>query len=258
MSSGEQQKSALSAEHARLAEGSAAAAGGDWKLVGPYVAERAWGTVREDYSADGDAWRYFPFDHARSRAYRWSEDGLAGLCDRGQHLCFALAFWNGRDPMLKERIFGLSGPEGNHGEDAKEYWWYLDATPTASWLSWRYHYPQAEFPYARLREENARRTRDDPEFELLDTGIFDGDRYWQITADYAKAAPDDICIRIAARNMGPEPAELHLLPTLWFRNRWSWDDDAPKPEIRDEFERRGLGRHRRGGEARRMEACRRA
>ncbi len=239
MSGGEQQKAASSAEHARLAEGSAAAAGGDWKLIGPYLAERAWGTVREDYSADGDAWRYFPFDHARSRAYRWSEDGLAGLCDRGQRLCFALSFWNGRDPILKERIFGLSGPEGNHGEDAKEYWWYLDATPTASWLSWRYHYPQAEFPYERLRQENASRTRDDPEFELLDTGIFDGDRYWQITADYAKAAPDDILIRILARNMGPEPADLHVLPTLWFRNRWSWEDGARKPVIRDASDETG-------------------
>ena len=229
--SGEQQQAARSAEHARLAEGSAGAAA-DWKFIGPYLAERAWGTVREDYSADGDAWRYFPFDHARSRAYRWSEDGLAGLCDREQRLCFALSFWNGRDPILKERIFGLSGPEGNHGEDAKEYWWSLDATPTASWLRWRYHYPQAEFPYARLRQENARRTRDEPEFELVDTNAFDGDRYWQITADYAKAAPDDVLIRIAARNAGPEPAELHILPTLWFRNRWSWDDGVPRPVIR--------------------------
>ena len=231
MSGGDQQKQAGSAEHARLAEGSAAAAGGDWKLIGPYMADRAWGTVREDYSSDGDAWRYFPFDHARSRAYRWSEDGLAGLCDRGQRLCFALSFWNGRDPILKERVFGLSGPEGNHGEDAKEYWWQLDATPTASWLSWRYHYPQAEFPYARLREENARRTRDDPEFELLDTGIFDGDRYWQITADYAKSAPDDVLIRITARNAGPDSANLDILPTLWFRNRWSWEDGVAKPVI---------------------------
>ena len=228
----EQQKKARSAEHARLAEGSDGGAG-EWKLIGPYLAERAWGTVREDYSADGDAWRYFPFDHARSRAYRWSEDGLGGLCDREQRLCFALSFWNGRDPILKERIFGLSGPEGNHGEDAKEYWWCLDATPTASWLRWRYHYPQAEFPYAHLREENARRTRDEAEFELLDTGVFDGDRYWQITADYAKAAPDDVLIRIAARNAGQEPAELHILPTLWFRNRWSWEDGIPKPAIRD-------------------------
>ena len=191
MSSDNQQKVPLSAEHARLAEGSAAAAGGDWKLIGPYLAERAWGTVREDYSADGDAWRYFPFDHALSRAYRWSEDGLAGLSDREQRLCFALPFWNGRDPILKERIFGLSGPEGNHGEDAKEYWWCLDATPTYSWLRWRYHYPQAEFPYERLRQENAKRTREQPEFELLDSGAFDGDRYWQITAEYAKAEFDE-------------------------------------------------------------------
>jgi len=233
MSSDNQQKVPLSAEHARLAEGSAAAAGGDWKLIGPYVADRAWGTVREDYSADGDAWRYFPFDDARSRAFRWSEDGLAGLCDREQRLCFALSFWNGRDPILKERIFGLSGPEGNHGEDAKEYWWSLDATPTYSWMRWRYHYPQAEFPYARLRQENANRSRDQPEFELLDTDVFDQDRYWQITADYAKAAPDDVLIRITARNAGPEPAELHILPTLWFRNRWSWDDSVPKPVIHD-------------------------
>jgi hypothetical protein len=189
--------------------------------------------VREDYSADGDAWRYFPFDQAHSRAYRWSEDGLAGLCDREQRLCFALSFWNGRDPILKERIFGLSGPEGNHGEDAKEYWWSLDATPTYSWLRWRYHYPQAEFPYERLRLESAKRTRNQPEFELLDTGVFDGDRYWEITADYAKAAPDDVLIRITARNTGPEPAEIHILPTLWFRNVWSWQDGVPKPVIRD-------------------------
>ena len=232
MSGGERQKAARSAEHARLAETPTGAAD-DWKFFGPYLAARAWGTVREDYSADGDAWRYFPFDHGRSRAYRWSEDGLAGLCDREQNLCFALSFWNGRDPILKERIFGLSGPEGNHGEDAKEYWWYLDATPTASWLRWRYHYPQAEFPYARLREEGARRTRDDPEFELLDTGVFEGDRFWQITADYAKAAPDDVSIRIAARNGGPDSAELHILPTLWFRNRWSWQDGVAKPSLRD-------------------------
>ena len=240
MSDGAQQGSTRSAEHARLAEQSLDAVT-DWKLIGPYVSERAWGTVREDYSADGDAWRYFPFDHARSRAYRWSEDGLAGLCDREQRLCFALSFWNGRDPILKERIFGLSGPEGNHGEDAKEYWWRLDATPTASWLRWRYHYPQAEFPYAQLRQENARRTRDEPEFELIDTNAFDGDRYWQITVDYAKAAPDDICIRIAARNAGQEQAELHILPTLWFRNRWSWEDGVPRPTIR------GTSEEMRGG-----------
>jgi len=222
---------ARSAEHARLAEAPAGTPG-EWKAIGPYVSERAWGTVREDYSADGKAWQYFPYEHARSRSYRWSEDGLAGLCDLEQRLCFALTFWNGRDPFLKERIFGLGGPEGNHGEDAKEYWWYVDATPTASWLRWRYHYPQAEFPYARLREENARRGRDQPELELVDTGVFDGDRYWQITADYAKAAPRDVCLRIGVRNAGPAPAELHVLPTLWFRNRWSWEAGIPRPVIR--------------------------
>jgi hypothetical protein len=220
-----------SAEHERLAEASVDYPS-QWKSIGPYVSERAWGTVREDYSPDGDAWNYFTYEHARSRAYRWSEDGLAGICDLNQHLCFAMAFWNGRDPFLKERLFGLSGPEGNHGEDAKEYWWYVDATPTASWLSWRYHYPQSEFPYQRLREENARRGRQDPEFELIDTGVFDSDRYWQIDVDYAKAAPQDICVRVQIRNAGSEAAELHVLPTLWFRNRWSWGDDDPRPSIR--------------------------
>jgi hypothetical protein len=220
-----------SAEHARLADSSPDVAG-DWKEIGPYISERAWGTVREDYSADGQVWKYFPYEHARSRAYRWNEDGLAGLCDRSQRLCFALSFWNGRDPFLKERIFGLGGPEGNHGEDAKEYWWYIDATPTSSWLRWRYHYPQAEFPYALLRQENARRNKDEPEFELVDTGVFDGDRYWQITADCAKASPHDICLRISVRNAGPDPAELHVLPTLWFRNRWSWEAGVPRPMIR--------------------------
>jgi hypothetical protein len=220
-----------STEHARL-EDSSPDTPGNWKAIGPYLSERAWGTVREDYSADGEAWQYFPYEHARSRAYRWNEDGLAGLCDRDQRLCFALAFWNGRDPFLKERIFGLSGPEGNHGEDAKEYWWYIDATPTSSWLRWRYYYPQAEFPYAMLRQENAKRTRDEPEFELVDTGIFEADRYWQITADYAKSAPDDLSARIELRNAGPDPAELHILPTLWFRDRWSWEAGVKRPMIR--------------------------
>ncbi len=168
------------------------------------------------------------------RAYRWNEDGLAGVCDVDQRLCLALAFWNGRDPFLKERIFGLTGREGNHGEDAKEYWWYVDATPTASWLRWRYHYPQAEFPYARLREENARRGKGDREFELVDTGIFDDGRYWQIEAEYAKAAPRDLCLRLRIRNAGPEAAELHVLPTLWFRNCWSWEEGSSSPEIRAE------------------------
>jgi len=220
-----------SAEHARL-DDSSPDSPGNWKAIGPYVSERAWGTVREDYSADGEAWQYFPYEQARSRAYRWNEDGLAGLCDRAQRMCFALAFWNGRDPFLKERIFGLSGPEGNHGEDAKEYWWYTDATPTSSWLRWRYYYPHAEFPYAQLRQENAKRTKDEPEFELIDTGIFDGDRYWQITADYAKNAPDDVSVRIELRNAGPDPTELHVLPTLWFRNRWSWEAGIKRPMIR--------------------------
>jgi hypothetical protein len=219
----------MSAERDRLNEDPGGSS--PWRRWGPYVSERAWGTVREDYSADGNAWDFFPHDHARSRAYRWNEDGLAGICDDRQYLCFALALWNGRDPILKERAFGLSGPQGNHGEDVKEYWWYLDSTPTHSWMRWRYMYPQAEFPYDRLVEENRRRTKDQPEFELLDTGIFDGGRYWEITADYAKAAPEDLLTRITARNAGPDPATLHLLPTLWFRNTWSWEAGVPRPEI---------------------------
>src|SRR4030095_6500946 len=183
---------------------------GHWNRWGPFLSERAWGTVREDYSADGRAWEYFPYEHARSRAYRWNEDGLAGICDLEAHLCLALAFWNGRDPCLKERIFGLGGREGNHAEDAKEYWWYVDATPTASWLRWRYHYPQAQGAHARRGKENAKRGKQDREFELVDTGIFDGDRYWQIEADYAKAAPRDLCLRPRLRDAGPEPAQLHV------------------------------------------------
>ena len=213
------------AERDRLAHRSA------WLRWGPYLAERAWGTVREDYSEDGDAWSYFGHDQARSRAYRWSEDGLGGICDEFQHLCLAFAFWNGRDPALKERIFGLTGDQGNHGEDAKEYWWYLDSTPTHSWMRWRYVYPHAEFPYQRLIEENRRRSRQDPEFELLDTGIFDQDRYWDIVVDYAKAAPDDWCIRLRVRNSGPEEATLDVLPTIWFRNTWSWDPGASRPSL---------------------------
>jgi hypothetical protein len=193
-----------------------------WKRWGPYVSERAWGTVREDYSANGDAWGSFPHDHARSRAFRWSEDGLGALCDDEQRLCLAFAFWNERDPIMKERIFGLDGHEGNHGEDAKEYWWYLDSTPTHSWMRWRYAYPQAEFPYQQLLDENRRRGRFDAEYELLDTGIFDQDRYFEITVDYAKADVDDICLRVSIRNAGPDAAPLHVLPTLYFRNTWSW------------------------------------
>src|SRR5262245_42421279 len=203
-----------------------------WKRWGPYVSERAWGTVREDYSEGGLAWDYFPHEHARSRAYRWSEDGLAGICDRHQRLCFALALWNGRDPILKERLFGLTGSEGNHGEDVKEYYFYLDSTPTHSYMKYLYKYPQSEFPYARLVEENRRRGRDALEFELINTGVFDADRYFGVFVEYAKASPDDILIRIEAINRGPEAAELHLLPTLWFRNTWSWNPESERPWLR--------------------------
>ena len=203
-----------------------------WRRWGPYLAERGWGTVREDYSVDGSAWTFFPHDHARSRAYRWSEDGLAGLCDSDQRLCLAFAFWNGRDPILKERLFGLTGPQGNHGEDAKECWWFADATPSHSYLAWRYVYPQVAFPYERLVDENARRGRGDPEFELLDTGVFDGDRYWDVLVEYAKASPDDICVRVEARNAGPDEATLDVLPTLWFRNTWTWSPGSARPALR--------------------------
>jgi hypothetical protein len=209
-----------SAERGRLAAADAGTA--PWRAWGPYVAERAWGTVREDYSADGDAWGSFPHEHARSRTYRWNEDGMAAVCDADQTWCLGLALWNGADPILKERMFGLTGPEGNHGEDVKEYWWYVDSTPTHSWMSWRYHYPQAEFPYDALVAENARRDHTEPEFELADTGIFAGDRYWAVTVDYAKAAPDDLCMLITVHNRGPDTATLHVLPTLWFRNTWAW------------------------------------
>jgi len=188
--------------------------------------------VREDYSPDGDAWNFFPHDHARSRSYRWNEDGLAGICDDRQTLCLAFAFWNGRDPILKERLFGLTGPEGNHGEDVKEYWWFLDSTPTHSWLRWRYMYPQAEFPYSQLVSENARRSKQEPELELLDTGAFEADNYWEITVDYAKAAPEEIYVRLTARNHGPAAAELQVLPSLWFRNTWSWSPGAIRPQLR--------------------------
>ncbi|MDX6410280.1 MAG: hypothetical protein QOE13_3351, partial [Gaiellaceae bacterium] len=214
------------AERDRLAD---TAAG--WKRWGPYLSERAWGTVREDYSAGGDAWDSFPHDHASSRTYRWNEDGLGGICDSAQHLCLAFAFWNGRDPILKERIFGLTGNEGNHGEDAKEYWWYVDSTPTHSWMRWRYLYPQAEFPYADLLAENRRRDKFTAEYELVDTGVLDGDRYWDITADYAKAGPDDLCLRLSVRNAGPDDATIDVLPTLWFRNTWSWGIDDRRPVL---------------------------
>ena len=204
----------------------------NWRLWGPYLSERAWGTVREDYSADGDAWGNSPHGHARSRAYRWSEDGLGGICDEKQRLCFALALWNGKDEILKERAFGLTGPQGNRGEDVKEYYFYRDATPSHSFLRYLYKYPQAAFPYKALLEENARRGRFDAPFNLIDTGVFEQDRYFDVEVFYAKASPDEIHIRIIASNRGPDTAELHLLPTLWFRNTWSWGDGSPKPSIR--------------------------
>jgi hypothetical protein len=195
-----------------------------WKRWGPYLSERAWGTVREDYSPEGDAWDFFPHDHARSRAYRWNEDGIAGISDRRQFVCFAVALWNERDPILKERLFGLSGTEGNHGEDVKEYYFYLDSTPTHSYMKYLYKYPQAAFPYARLVRENRRRSKSEPEYELLDTGVFDEERYFDVFVEYAKGDVEDILIKITVANRGPESAPLHLLPTIWFRNTWSWDN----------------------------------
>src|SRR5256885_9532671 len=226
-----------------------------WKRWGPYVSERAWGTVREDYSATGEAWEHFSHDQARSRAFRWSEDGLAAVCDDRQLLCLGFAFWNGRDPILKERIFGLTGNEGNHGEDAKEYWWYLDSTPTHSFLRWRWLYPQAEFPYGDLAAENGRRGRLDPEYELLDTGVLDDDRYFDVEGTYAKAAPDDLCVVVSVRNAGPREATIEGLPTLGFRNTWSWGLDDYRPVItakdgRLVAEHRALGRVTLAGDGR--------
>lgn len=203
-----------------------------WKRWGPYLSERAWGTVREDYSPFGTAWEYFPHDHARSRAYRWNDDGIAGISDRHQYICFALSLWNGRDPILKERIFGLTGNEGNHGEDVKEYYYYLDSTPTHSYMEFLYKYPQAEFPYSRLVDENRRRGRRDLEFELIDTSVFDENRYFDVFVDYAKSDQETLLIRIRAVNHGPEEAELHLLPTIWFRNTWSTGLDIRRPGMR--------------------------
>ncbi|MGQ0571745.1 MAG: MGH1-like glycoside hydrolase domain-containing protein [Armatimonadota bacterium] len=204
-----------------------------WYRWGPYLSERQWGTVREDYSPSGTAWDSFPHDHARSRAYRWGEDGILGICDNRALLCFALALWNEADPILKERLFGLTGPEGNHGEDVKEYYFFLDSTPTHSYMKGLYKYPQRAFPYGDLVRENRRRGKSDPEYELIDTGIFGDNRYFDVTVEYAKADPTDILIRIAATNRGPDPAPLHLLPTLWFRNTWSWVRDGRRPELRE-------------------------
>ncbi|HET8540329.1 MAG TPA: glucosidase [Anaeromyxobacter sp.] len=221
---------AATAEHERLAE--AREKGVAWRRWGPYLSERQWGTVREDYSASGDAWSYFSHDQARSRAYRWGEDGLAGLSDDRQRLCFALALWNGADPILKERLFGLTNVEGNHGEDVKEYYFYVDSTPTHSYMRWLYKYPQRAYPYADLVETNRRRTRLDLEYELLDTGVFAGDRYFDVQVEYAKASPEDVLVRITITNRGPERARIDVLPTLWFRNTWSWGEGEARPSIR--------------------------
>jgi hypothetical protein len=222
---------AMTAEEIRLAESRERKK--HWKRWGPYLSERAWGTVREDYSEHGTAWDYFPHDHARSRAYRWNEDGIAGISDRHQVLCFAVALWNRRDPILKERLFGLTGQEGNHGEDVKELYYYVDSTPTHSYMKYLYKYPQAEFPYGKLVEENRRRGRSGREYELLDTGVFDDDRYFDVFVEYAKADVEDICIRIEVANRGPDEAEVDVLPTLWFRNTWSWNGDGRRPSLRE-------------------------
>src|SRR5271165_3396189 len=203
-----------------------------WRTWGPYLSERAWGTVREDYSEHGTAWDYVAHDHARSKAYRWNEDGIAGISDRHQKICFAIALWNGRDPILKERLFGLTGNEGNHGEDCKECYFYLDSTPTHSYMKYLYKYPQAAFPYQQLIDENRNRGRGAREFELIDTGVFKENRYFDVFVEYAKAATDDILIKITVANRGPEAAELCVLPTIWFRNTWSWGRTPHNPRLK--------------------------
>ena len=222
----------MTAEHERLEQDRLRTV--YWKRWGPYLSERAWGTVREDYSANGTAWDYLPHDQARSKAYRWGEDGIAGICDRHQYICFALALWNGRDPILKERLFGLTGEEGNHGEDVKEYYYYLDNTPTHGYMKYLYKYPQAAYPYDQLVVVNRQRGRSDPEYELIDTGVFDNDRYFDVFVEYAKASPEDILARITVINRAPEAAELDLLPTLWFRNTWSWQANSPRPLLQQD------------------------
>src|ERR1043165_9464698 len=219
----------MTAEEQRLMEASDRTA--HWKRWGPYLSERAWGTVREDYSAYGTAWDYLPHDHARSKAYRWNEDGIGGVSDRQQLVCFAVALWNEHDPILKERLFGLAGPEGNHGEDVKEYYFYLDSTPTHSYMKHLSKYPQDEFPYGDLVNENRRRGRDAPEYELMDTGVFDDNRYFDVLVEYAKAEAEDILVRIQVTNRASQHAHLQLLPTIWFRNRWSWGYGNPRPVI---------------------------
>ncbi len=224
------------AEHRRLAEATGRAEddlfnANPWYEWGPYLSERAWGTVREDYSDNGDAWRSFPHDHARSRSYRWNEDGMAGLSDIRHELCLGLSLWNGVDPILKERMFGLTGPEGNHGEDVKEYWWFVDGLPSHAWLRWRYHYPQAAYPYQQLIDENARRSKEEREYELLDTGVFEDDRYWAVEVTYAKVSPTEVLASITVENRGPDEATIDVLPTLWFRNRWRWYANQPVPVL---------------------------
>src|SRR3954467_12122571 len=219
------------AERARLAEAKTGEA--PWYRWGPYLSERQWGTVREDYSPGGTAWDYFSHDHARSRVYRWGEDGLLGICDQYCRLCFSLALWNGSDPILKERLFGLTNEEGNHGEDVKECYYFLDNTPTHSYMAALYKYPQRAFPYGELVEENRRRGRGAPEYDLLDTGIFAENRYFDVLVEYAKAAPDDIYMRISVTNRGPDAAPLHVLPTLWCRNTWAWGRDDRRPLLWD-------------------------
>ena len=219
----------MTPEHVRLQEARDRSV--PWKKWGPYLSERQWGTVREDYSASGLAWDYFPHDQARSRAYRWGEDGLAGFSDDKQRLCFAIALWNGKDPILKERLFGLTNSEGNHGEDVKEYYFYLDSTPTHSYMKYLYKYPQRAYPYNQLVATNAHRSRQEREYELIDTGVFDDDRYFDVFVEYAKASPEEILVRISVWNRGPEAATVHLLPTLWFRNTWTWSPGSPKPSL---------------------------
>src|SRR4051812_1745984 len=219
----------MTAEHERLVE--ARTQDIPWKKWGPYLSERQWGTVREDYSEGGDAWNYFTHDQARSRAYRWGEDGIAGISDDRQRLCFSLGLWNGKDPILKERLFGLTNGEGNHSEDVKECYFYLDSTPTHSYMKYLYKYPQAAYPYEDIVRTNARRTRCEPEYELVDTGVFDDGRYFDVFVEYAKGSPEDILIQITAHNRGADAAELHLLPTLLFRNQWSCFPGKPKPTL---------------------------
>jgi hypothetical protein len=202
-----------------------------WRRWGPYLSERAWGTVREDYSADGDAWSYFPFEHAGSRAFRWSEDGMGGICDQEQQLCLAVALWNGKDPVLKERPYGLTGEQGNHGEDVKDYWWYLDATPTSSWLQWRYHYPQQAFPYADLLETNRPAPASSRSTSWWTPASSPRTEYWVVTATWAKGGPEDLVWRLEIRNAGPDEATIDVVPTIWFRNDWSWDAGVEAPAL---------------------------